>query len=32
MRDEVVDFINQWADGQASLAEVVDLINAWSGG
>lgn len=29
---EVVDFINQWAQGQALLADVIDLINAWASG
>jgi len=28
---EVVDFINQWAQGEAELGEVIDLINAWAG-
>ena len=29
--EEVVDFINLWAQGQAELEDVVNLINAWAG-
>ena len=30
--EEVVDFINLWAGGQADLGDVVNLINAWAEG
>ena len=30
--EEVVDFINLWAQGQADLGDVVNLINAWAEG
>lgn len=29
---EVIDFINQWAAGNAELSEVIDLINTWASG
>jgi len=29
--EEVVDFINLWAQGEADLEDVVNLINAWAG-
>jgi hypothetical protein len=29
---EVIDFINQWINDEASLSEVVQLINAWASG
>jgi len=28
--EEVVDFINLWAQGQATLSDVINLINAWA--
>jgi hypothetical protein len=29
--DEVISYINSWAEGSANLGEVINLINAWNG-
>jgi hypothetical protein len=29
--EELIDYINSWAAGEADIGDVIDLINAWSG-
>ena len=28
--EEVIGYINSWAEGNANLGDVIELINAWS--